>query len=407
MPDDKTVGTPSEVNEKKQKALAKLDSIATLYEDKLPEYARIGIKSAIEEYFAKEKELSERDPISKTNAIKYFDYKTGGGKGLVKTSDIYDIDEATTSDIPNETLYKLFAPQVVENILNDKPIVFPDTWDIGAHYKDMSQIASHAFSRGSKSIKNMEQGKVNPFKESFKDRIDLLANNAKATDIAELFSLNNAKNYKKEISDYDYKKLVADPNEPMNLLPAEKKAAEAFSTLLQRTTGSGRNLGGTIYADLEGNPYQGSAFQPMSSRSSDTTAYNTGYGLVNKLDLSKPVNEQVRNLYTDTFKGKPDNPQRYESFAEGVFTKLSEQGEPIIRVNGGVPQRVKTGSISQLYQGMLDRQKAKISTTGDIIANEGLSVEAKRLFDRYRYLLNNQGDIGAAENSFGVVKIPN
>jgi hypothetical protein len=404
MPDDVKTNNPNEVDSKKAQALAKLQLLQAAHKDKVSVAAFQGMEESINEYFDKEKQYSEMGYKRGGNPLDYYKLKTEKGNVGTNTKEIYDVNEALSSNVTQKQMYKMFAPQVVDNILQDKPVIFPEVWDIAAHYKDASQAGLHAL--GGINTNTLVIGELqdsnNAFLNSMADRIDLIANNSTSEDIGNMFSIDNQAKYRNTLSDAEYTNYALNGK----IMPAEKNAAVAFNTLLQKATGKGKLLGGDIYADEQGNVQSGVKFEPMESRVKNKDAYTVGQNVIKNLDLSQPVNEQVKKLYEQTYKEKDRKDEVFTSFSEGIYGKLAEQNENIIRIKD-VPQRIKKGSVSQLYKGILDKQKMQASTIGSNMSDNSMTVETKQLFDRFKYLTNVVGDPYGVDDQIGRLWIPN
>jgi len=404
MPDEPKTNNPNEVDSKKAQALAKLELLKAAHKDKVSVAAFQGMEESINEYFEKEKQYSEMGYKRGGNPLDYYKLKIEKGNVGTNTKEIYDVNETLSSNITQKQLYKMFAPQVVDNILQDKPVIFPEVWDIAAHYKDASQAGLHTYANPNKNtmVIGYLQDKNNAFLNSMSDRIDLIANNSTSEDIGNMFSIQNQNKYKNTLSDAEYTAYALNGK----LMPAEINAADAFNTLLQKATGKGKLLGGDIYSDTEGNIKSAVKFEPMESRVQDKKAYKYGKEQLKYLDTSKPVNEQVVELYKKSYKENERSDESSRSFAEAIYEDLAARGENIIRIDN-VPQRIKRGSVSQLYKSILDKQKMQASTIGTTMSDNSMTVETKQLFDRFKYLTNVVGDPYGVDDQIGRLWIPN
>jgi hypothetical protein len=386
--------TPEEIEEKRKAAHANLNYILQTKGDQISIDIAKGLSTSINTYYDNALALSKRKIKAGSDPLSYLSYKNEGKGGLVNTQEIYDIEKSNTSNIKRDQLYKLFAPQVVENINNGNAVALPQSWDIGAHFKDTSKIALNYNQTSSTGDLGEEQlsGLNNAFKSSMKDRIDLVANNTPANKLFEMFSVDKLNKYETNMSDAEFEELTYSGKQ----LPTEANTAQAFNMLMSNASWGGRNVGKTRFFDANLAGVEVSPFNNDTTRITNQSQYDLGRNAISQLDLSKPIEDQIGTIYDA--KGKNTD---LNSYREGVYSALAEKGEKVFRNKEGQPARFVPVKVSEVYKSAIERQKAQASGINNLGDDMNLPVDMKNYVDQYKYLLNVAGDPLTAETQAG------
>jgi len=230
------------------------------------------------------------------------------------------------------------------------------------------------------------------FKDAMKDRVDLLANNVTADQLHETFSLKNLKKYESDVDDltYEIKTIKGE------LVESEKNTATAFNQLLSNASGGGRNLAGTKYfnANLEG--VDVTPYLYDKDKISNEGQYQLGREAISRIDKTKPIEDQISNIYDGKGKNTDMN-----SFREGIYSVLSEQGEKVYRNKEGSPARFVPINVNEIYRDSIEKQRNKESGINELGEDVSLPVGMKNYIDQYKYLMNISGDPYTASDQMG------
>lgn len=332
------------------KLRATLQQLKRTNEHNLPQEVYDGIETAIAEYSKIQKEQKERKLEYGSNPLAYYKYADEKGTGLRRTSEYFDISNSETSNIDISTQYKIFAPQVVEQLKNGKVIALPKTWDLGAYYQgvtnDMLNLSEISSTRdiGGEDWKKLEGSQ---FDKAMDARLDYLANNMPSDKLYDSFKAENYGKYVDENkSNVAYLfdtvgKMMDNKTGKQSLKPtAESRTATAYNNLLSETTKRGRNIGGTTFFDSQGNPiqvepYNTSPIQQMYSTDKkimekQQSAYNAGIEAAKKRP-QKGLGDYFR-MKAGKVTGK--DTELYKYIEKGFYDQLSNEGIKIVRQSG-------------------------------------------------------------------------